>query len=1036
MEYRPSEIEPKWRAWWINQCTYAVHIDHTKPKYYILDMFPYPSGAGLHVGHPLGYIASDILSRYKRLQGFNVLHPMGFDAFGLPAEQYAIDNGIHPAISTRDNIASFKRQLGNLGLCYDWNREVQTCDPKFYKWTQWIFLQMFNHWYDTHADQARPISELIAHFEKNGNQGVQAATSFDGIFTADVWKNMSPKAQQDVLMNYRLMYRKVGYVNWCEALGTVLANDEVINGVSERGGHPVEIKPMLQWSMRITAYAERLLSGLDTVDYPDGLRMLQRNWIGRSEGAQVFFDIENSEEKLEIYTTRPDTIFGATFMVLAPEHDLVDQITTEAQRAEIKTYLDWVKSRTERERQMEKVVSGAFTGAYALHPFSGARIPIYIAEYVLKGYGTGAIMGVPADDERDFRFAEKYKLPVVQIVDKTMYPGAEMEDKVGKMVNSDFLNGMEVVDAIKEISGRLESKGIGKKRVQYKLRDANYSRQRYWGEPFPIVYDAEGVAYALPESELPLELPHTTEFKPGGGKGPLAQLDHWVKLPDGLERDTDTMPGFAGSSWYFLRYMDPHNEEAFASPEAINYWQDVDFYIGGAEHAVGHLLYSRMWHKFLFDKGLVKTEEPYKKLVNQGMIGGRSNHVYRANERFFEEYLMLKVLKPFFESYGPIKIAHTDFEEDYTYDFAFGSNDLVIEVTSAKQIDKIERVKKTAFTDHKRLLILTTEELSDLINEPKVIADKIQSAMQSKEPLITLNDKTSSEQLYVSHSLIHKYSPESFTKHHVDVNIVDSDVLDLEKARKKIQFKNANFKLDAANGDVFTCSFELEKMSKRYANVVNPDDMVEQHGADCFRMYEMFLGPIEVSKPWDTKGITGVSGFLKKFWQLFFNGSEFHVSNEQPTRDENRVLHTCIKKVTDDIERFSMNTCVSHFMIVTNDLRRLNCNKRSVLEPLVIMLAPFGPHIAEELWHRLGHESTVFNAAWPALDEAHLKSDTKEFPVQINGKLRATIELPTEISAADAEAAVLALEQIQRWLEGQKPKKVVFIPGRMINLVV
>lgn len=1036
MEYSPSEIEPKWRKRWQEQKTYQVSINPARPKYYILDMFPYPSGAGLHVGHPLGYIASDIFARYKRLRGFNVLHPMGFDAFGLPAEQYAIDNGIHPAVSTRDNIARYKQQLENLGLSYDWNREVQTCDPKFYRWTQWIFLQMFNHWYDAGADKARPLSELIAWFEKHGTEGLNASTAFDGAFTASEWQAMSPAEKQDMLMNYRLMYRKVGYVNWCEALGTVLANDEVINGVSERGGHPVEIKPMLQWSMRITAYAERLLAGLDTVDYPEGLKMLQRNWIGRSEGAQVFFDLDGHDDKLEIYTTRPDTIFGATFMVMAPEHELVDKITTEAQRAEIQQYLDWVKSRTERERQMEKVVSGAFTGAYALHPFTGARVPVYIAEYVLKGYGSGAIMGVPADDERDLRFAEKFNLPVLQIIDKSMYPGAEMEDKVGKMIHSDFLNGMEVLDAIREVIKRLEARGMGKKRVQYKLRDANYSRQRYWGEPFPIVYDAEGIAYALPESELPLELPHTTEFKPGGGKGPLAQLDHWVQLPNEMERDTDTMPGFAGSSWYFLRYMDPHNDQAFASKEAIDYWRDVDFYIGGAEHAVGHLLYSRMWHKFLYDKGLVLTEEPYRKLVNQGMIGGRSNFVYRANERFFEEYLFMKVLKPYFDELGPIQVAQSGFEEGFTYDFAFAANDLVIEVTSIKQVEKIERVKRAAESDRKRLLLLFTEELSDSINEPEVAVEKIRKALGSPAAITETDTTPVSEQLFVSHSLTYKYSPEAFTKIHVDVNIVDGDVLDLDKARSRIQFKNAAFKLDLNQGGIYTCSYELEKMSKRYANVVNPDDMVAQYGADCFRMYEMFLGPVEVSKPWNTNGIAGVSGFLKKFWQLFFSTGAFAVSDEAATAEELRVLHHCIKKVNDDIERFSMNTCVSHFMIATNELRRLNCNKRAVLEPIVVLVAPFGPHISEELWHRLGNPNSVCDAAWPELKEEYLKSDTKEYPIQINGKLRATIELPTDVTPADAEAAALALDQVQRWLDGQKPKKVVFVPGRMINLVV
>lgn len=1036
MEYSPSEIEPKWRKWWQEQKTYQVSIDLRRPKYYVLDMFPYPSGSGLHVGHPLGYIASDILSRYKRLQGFNVLHPMGFDAFGLPAEQYAVENGIHPTVSTSDNIARYKEQLGKLGLSYDWDRELRTCDPKFYRWTQWIFLEMFHHWYDADAGKARPVSELIAHFEKNGTAGLNASSSFDGAFSAAEWQGMSPADKQDVLMNFRLMYRKVSYVNWCEALGTVLANDEVIGGVSERGGHPVEIRPMLQWSMRITAYAERLLAGLDTVDYPDGLTTLQRNWIGRSEGAQIFFDLDGCEEKLEIYTTRPDTIFGATFMVMAPEHALVEQITTEEQRGEIQQYLDWVKSRTELERQMEKVVSGAFTGAYALHPFTGARIPVYISEYVLRGYGTGAIMGVPADDERDLRFAEKFNLPVLQIVDKSMYPDAEMEDKVGKMIHSDFLNGMEVLDAIQEVDKQLEARGIGKKRIQYRMRDANYSRQRYWGEPVPIVYDSEGIAYALPETELPLELPHTSDFNPAGSKGPLAQLEEWVNLPGGMERDTDTMPGFAGSSWYFLRYMDPHNDRDFVSKEAMAYWQDVDFYIGGSEHAVGHLLYSRMWHKFLYDKGLVLTEEPFRKLVNQGMIGGRSNFVYRANERFFEEYLCMKILKPFFQELGPIQIARSDYEEEFTYDFAFATHDLVIEVTSFKQLDKIERVKRAAEADRKRLLILYTEELSDAINTPETIVEKIRKAIHSQETVMESVEAPVSEQLFVSYSLTDAYIPESFTKIHVDVNIVENDVLDVEKARTRPLFNNASFMLDRERGDIYTCSYEMEKMSKRYSNVVNPDDMVAQYGADCYRMYEMFLGPIEMSKPWNTNGITGVSGFLKKFWQMFFTDGHFTVSDGEAVAEEHRVLHQCIKKVTEDIERFSINTCVSHFMIATNELRRLNCNKRAVLEPLVVLLAPFGPHIAEELWHRLGHTESVSATVWPKWKEEFLKSDTKEFPIQINGKLRATIELPTDIAAAEAEAAALALEQVQRWLDGQKPKKVIFLPGRLINLVV
>jgi len=932
MEYAPREIELKWQAWWREQRVYAVTHQSDKPKYYVLDMFPYPSGAGLHVGHPLGYIASDILSRYKRLKGFNVLHPMGFDAFGLPAEQYAIENGIHPAVSTAENIEGYKKQLDNLGFCYDWSREVQTCDPKYYRWTQWIFLQMFNHWYDRVADRARPIEALVSAFEQGGSQAVQAVHSFEGHFTAAEWQNMPEAEQYDVLMNYRLMYRKVGYVNWCDALGTVLANDEVVNGVSERGGYPVEIRPMLQWSMRISAYVDRLLQGLDNVDFPDALKQMQRNWIGRSEGAQLFFQLEGRTDQLEIYTTRPDTIFGATFMVLAPEHDLVESLVTPEQRNEIDQYLKGVNSRTERERQIEKTVSGAFTGAYALHPFTGNRIPVYIAEYVLKGYGSGAIMGVPADDERDQRFAEKFNLPIVQIVDKSMHPGAGVEDKVGVMVNSDFLNGLEVLDAIRTMLTRIDEMGIGRRKVQYKLRDANYSRQRYWGEPFPIVYDAQGMAHALPESELPLELPEISDFKPGGGKGPLAKLTDWLHTPHGI-RDADTMPGFAGSSWYFVRYMDPHNDHALASPEAIRYWQDVDFYIGGAEHAVGHLLYARMWHKFLFDLDIVPTEEPFKKLVNQGMIQGNiANAVLHIPTKTF---------------------ISAELTEEYP-----------------------------------------THELADIL----VHADFVTEYGDLKNAHLT-------EQGIQQFKLWRPdYSESAFRR--------------------------------AENTDKFYLRSEIGKMSKSKYNVVNPDDIVAQHGADCFRLYEMFLGPVEMSKPWDTKGISGVTGFLRKFWGMYFNeNAALVITEEEPTKDELRVLHTCIKKVTDDIERFSMNTCVSHFMIATNELRRLKCQKRAVLQQLIVLIAPFAPHLAEELWHAIGHNTTVCDAPWPTLNEELLKEDQINYPVSVNGKLRATLELPAAATEAEAISAALALASVQKWLEGKPPKKVIFVKGRMINVV-
>lgn len=933
MEYKPNDIEQKWQDEWRKNGAYRVENHSAKPKYYILNMFPYPSGSGLHVGHPLGYIASDILARYQRLRGYNVLNPMGFDAFGLPAEQYAIENGIHPAVSTADNIRRFKEQLDNIGLSFDWSREVQTCDPKYYKWTQWIFLQMFHAYYDLDADKALSIPDLIQKFEREGNAAVRAATTQEGVFSAADWLAMTPKQRDETLMRYRLMYRTTGYVNWCEALGTVLANDEVVNGVSERGGFPVEIRPMLQWSMRITAYAERLLAGLDTVDFPEALKKMQRDWIGRSEGAQVFFDLENEREKLEIYTTRPDTIFGATFMVLAPEHDLVEKITAGAQRAEVQQYLDWVKSRTELERKAEKVVSGAFTGAYALHPFTGARLPVFIAEYVLRGYGTGAIMAVPADDERDLRFAEKFKLPVVPIIDKSAHPGAGIEDKVGTMINSSFLNGLQVAGAIALMGEKLEALGIGRKKIQFKLRDANYSRQRYWGEPVPIVYDAEGVAHALPESELPLELPWTEDFKPGGGKGPLAKLETWVNTPRGL-RDTDTMPGFAGSSWYFLRYMDPGNDREFAAQQAVNYWQNVDFYIGGAEHAVGHLLYSRMWHKFLKDKELVPTEEPYKRLVNQGMIQGviESAVLHKPSKKF----VSAELAGQYPEDDLAEMLVHADFVSDY--------------------------------------------------GDPK-------------------NAHLTAEGIAKFKAWRPDYAESEFVM--------------------------------APGSDRFFLRSEIGKMSKSKYNVVNPDDMVAQYGADCYRMYEMFLGPVEASKPWDTKGITGVQGFLRKFWGLFFDekSGDWTVSGETPTRDELRVLHTAIKKVTDDVERFSMNTCVSHFMIATNELRALKCSKHAVLEPLVVLIAPFAPHLAEEFWHRLGHTTTVCAAAWPALNAEYLKTDTVNYPVQINGKLRGNIEVAAGLPADEIEKLVLAQEFVQRNLDGGAVKKFIVVPGRIVNIV-
>ncbi len=955
MDYKPRDFEPKWKKYWEDHKIYKVDNKSERPKYYVLDMFPYPSGAGLHVGHPLGYIASDIFARYKRMKGFNVLHPMGYDAFGLPAEQYALQTGVHPAVSTNKNIERYREQLDNLGFSFDWGREVRTCDPSFYMWTQWIFLQLFDHYYDNQADRARPVAELKERFEKEGSIGLDAACSEAIHFTAEEWKAMSAKEQSDVLMNYRLAYRKLTYVNWCEALGTVLANDEVKDGVSERGGYPVERKPMLQWSLRITAYAERLLNDLKDLEWSEAMKKMQSNWIGRSTGAQLFFDIEGSDRKIEIYTTRPDTIFGATFMVVAPEHDWLPEITTPEQKTEIEDYLEYVKSRSERERMAEtKEVTGAFTGSYAVNPFNGGKIPIYIGEYVLKDYGTGCIMAVPADDERDRRFAEKYGLPIIEIIDKSMYPGAGIEDKVGKMINSGFLNGMEVLDAIDAVNNRLEEMSIGKPQVNYKLRDAIYSRQRYWGEPFPIVYDKEGIAYPMDTSELPLELPDLEDFKPASGvKSPLARLDDWVHLDNGFTRETDTMPGFAGSSWYFLRYMDPQNEEAFAGQDAINYWRDVDLYVGGTEHAVGHLMYSRFWHKFLFDKKLVPTKEPFRKLINQGMIQG------------VIEYLFLQKTKD-------------------SHQHRFVGADLVAE----------EQAKGQEF--------ITIPVLVDYVTD------------------------YGSEHSYLDEKGIQKFI--EWRPEYQEARF---------ESKAGIWYKGTfNSKGEAAAMALPTHS-EVGKMSKSKYNVINPDDVVEQYGADCFRLYEMFLGPIEQAKPWDIQGIDGVSKFLRKLWNLFFDrNQEWIVTDEQPSKEEFKILHTAIKKVTEDIERFSFNTCVSAFMVATNDLKKTGCNKKAILKDLVRLIAPFAPHLAEELWHGIGEQGSVHHADYPELNKEYLKEDSIEYPISINGKKRATAHFPADATKEILEKEAIEIEDIQKWLEGKTVRKVIVVPKRMINIVV
>ncbi len=918
MEYNFKEIEAKWQQEWKRRNTYRVETDEKRPKFYVLDMFPYPSGAGLHVGHPLGYIASDIYSRYKRMCGFNVLHPMGYDAFGLPAEQYAIQTGQHPAVTTARNIDRYRSQLDKIGFSYDWNREVRTCDPKYYKWTQWAFLKMYGHYYDKDKQQARPVEELIAAFGKRGTEGLNAACTEEMHFTATEWNGWDERKREDILQNYRIAFRADTMVNWCPELGTVLANDEVKDGLSVRGGYPVVQKQMKQWQLRVTAYAQRLLDGLDGLEWSDSLKEIQRNWIGRSVGAQVFFDIKGSDRKLEIFTTRPDTIFGVTFMVIAPEHEWVPELTTPENRKAVEEYLEQTSKRSERERIAEtRRVSGVFTGAWAVNPFTGKEIPIYISDYVLCGYGTGAIMAVPAHDSRDYAFARHFGLEIVPVVEGGDISVGSYDAKSGRMINSGFITGLDVKEAIEKMFDEIERRKLGGRRVNYRLRDAIFSRQRYWGEPFPIYYK-EGVACPLGESQLPLELPDISNFGPTAeGEPPLARVENW-KTKEGYPYEVSTMPGFAGSSAYYLRYMDPHNDKELVDRRANEYWRSVDLYVGGIEHATGHLIYSRFWNKFLYDLGYVCEQEPFRKLVNQGMIQGRSNFVYRI----------------------------------------VGTN------------------------------------------------------------------------RFVSFGLKDGYETQEI---HVDVNLVKNDLLDLEAFRAwRPEFADAEFVLEDGK---YLCGWAVEKMSKSMYNVINPDDIVENYGADTLRMYEMFLGPLEQSKPWDTNGIDGVHKFLRRFWRLFFDREgQWAVSEEKAGQGELKTLHKTIRKVREDIENFSFNTSVAAFMICINELG--DCKKREILEPLTALLAPFAPHIAEELWSLLGHSSSVCEAAYPVSDPAYLQETTFEYPVSVNGKLRFRKELPLGISASEVEAAVLADDNAARWLEGKSPKKVIFVPGKIINIVV
>lgn len=917
MEYNFVEIEKNWRQYWQSNKVYQVNVDKNKPKYYVLDMFPYPSGAGLHVGHPLGYIASDIFSRYKRLCGFNVLHPMGYDSYGLPAEQYAIQTGQHPAITTENNINHYREQLDKIGFSFDWNREVRTCDPSFYKWTQWAFIQMFQSYYDNDKQKALPITNLIQHFAKQGSENLNVACSEEKSFSAAEWNSMSEKDQQNLLMNYRIAYLSDTKVNFCPELGCVLANDEISEGLSVRGGYPVEQRIMRQWSLRVSAYAQRLLDGLETIDWTDSLKETQRNWIGRSEGTELRFQIKGLNETFTIFTTRVDTIFGVTFMVLAPESEYVQKVTIPSCQKEVQDYLDMVKRRTERERISDRNVSGVFTGSYAINPITGKEIPIWVSDYVLSGYGTGAIMAVPAHDSRDYAFAKKFNLPIIPLIEGCDVSESSFDAKEGILTNSGFLNGLSVKDAIKKAKEYIKENNLGRIKVNYRLRDAIFSRQRYWGEPFPIYYK-DGIPYPLSEDKLPLELPDVKDFKPTEkGEPPLGHAENW-HTEEGYPYELNTMPGFAGSSAYYLRYMDPHNNDALVGKEENAYWQNVDLYLGGSEHATGHLIYSRFWNKFLYDLGYVVKDEPFQKLINQGMIQGRSNFVYRVK----------------------------------------GTN------------------------------------------------------------------------TFVSLGLKNQYDT---TPIHVDVNIVSNDILDTEAFKKwKPEYQTADFILEDGK---YVCGWAVEKMSKSMFNVVNPDDIVERYGADTLRLYEMFLGPIEQSKPWDTNGIDGVHRFLKKFWGLFFEGDQFAVVDKEPTKEELKSLHKLIKKVTYDIEHFSYNTSVAAFMICGGELSSLKCRTKSVLEQMVILIAPFAPHIAEELYHRMGHEESVCDAKWPSYDESYLKEDEVKYPISFNGKVRFSLMLPSTMSKEEVEKVALANEQTAKFLDGKPLKKVIVVPGKIVNIV-
>ena len=1043
MDYNFREIEKRWQEYWRDNKTYHVEIDHDKPKFYVLDMFPYPSGAGLHVGHPLGYIASDIYARYKRLKGFNVLHPMGYDAYGLPAEQYAIQTGTHPAVTTEKNINRYREQMDKIGFCFDWDREVRTSDPDYYKWTQWTFIQLFNSYYCNQARQARPISELVELFARQGTAGLDLACTKPLEFTAEQWNAMSEKEQQEVLMNYRLAYLADTMVNWCPELGTVLANDEVQDGLSVRGGFPVVRKSMKQWLLRITAYAERLLTGLDTIDWNESIKDVQRNWIGKSMGASVLFDIADKDIKLEVFTTRADTLFGVTFMVLAPEHPMIAELTSDDQRESVEEYVAWAKNRSERERMSEvKKVSGVFSGSYAVNPFNGTKIPIWISDYVLMGYGTGAIMAVPAHDSRDFAFARHFQLPIIQVVTK---PGEEMPDvsewaesfdaKDGVLVNSEFLNGLTVKDAILRMIQELERLGIGKGKTNYRLRDAIFSRQRYWGEPFPIYYK-NGMPYAMDVDKLPLQLPSIDAYKPTeNGEPPLARAKNWV-TDDGCPIETNTMPGFAGSSGYYLRYMDPHNNDEYFSKEANNYWQQVDLYIGGAEHATGHLIYSRFWNKFLFDIGIACKDEPFKKMVNQGMIQGRTSFVYRVNYEKMAEWRMWQLLKD--NKLG------VEFMRDYKmgrrrFDFYCPSKNIIIEIKKMTDLEKVAEPYESIAKQLGCKILLAP--IRSVLNDDEYldVENKIKEMIAGRDiPEFESGEQVLFPPLFVSKNVAGRefYSDPI----RVDINMVHNDILDMDEFKVwRDDLKGAEFicEKDKDGNDIYVCGWEIEKMSKSKYNVQNPDDLVARYGADTLRLYEMFLGPLEQSKPWDTQGIEGVHRFLRKFWKLFVNEKgELQVSDNQATKEELKSLHKLIKKEEEDIERISFNTVVSAFMICVNELSDMRCDKREILEPLTIMISPYAPHIAEELWHLLGHSDSVVNQTFPEFNKDLIVENSFLYPVSFNGKKRFDINLSLDMSDEEMRDVVLAAPESKKWTEGLVVRKVIIIRNKIINIVV